>query len=280
MRRYGLLALTIGAFLALAGTLAWGSSSPRALADEGCGLHILRGGYGFAFQGQVVPPGADLDIAGAGRIVFDGQGGLSGNEWASTNGAQETLTFKGSYSVQPDCTGTATIMNSNGRTDHIQFGVIEGGQEFNFTVTDPGVVLTGQTSRQGISRCTDRSLSGVFNAAESGSDFDAAGVEQGDDSLFFTQHFDGKGKAFGTSTLSLNGFSYSDTFKGIYHVNPDCTGYASNTFTLGGSDHVNFVLVEQGNEIKFISGDPGIVFAGTIDRMAIGGNSSQNNGGN
>jgi hypothetical protein len=273
MRRYGLLTLTIGAFLALAGTLGSGSSSPKALAAEGCGLHSLRGGYGFAFQGQVIPPGvAELDIAGGGRIVFDGHGGLSGREWNSTNGAQETLTFTGSYSVQPDCTGTATLVNSNGRTDHIKLALIMGGQEFNFTVTDPGVVLTGRTSRQGISHCTDASLSGVFTGAESGSDFNAAGVEQGDDSLFFTQHFDGRGHAFGSVTLSLNGFSFSDTFTGWYHVNPDCTGSASNTFNTGGSDHVNFVVVEQGNQIKFISGDPGIVLAGTIDRMASGEN--------
>jgi hypothetical protein len=271
MRRYGILVLTIAVFLAL--TLASGRSTPRALADEGCGLHSLQGGYGFAFQGQVVPPtGAELDLAGAGRIVFDGKGGLSGMEWDSTNGVQETVTVTGSYSVQPDCTGTATLANSNGRTDHIRIGVTEGGQEFNFTVTDPGVVLTGQTSRQGISHCTDRSLSGIFNAAESGSDFNAAGVEQGDDSLFFTQNFDGHGKSTGTTTLSLNGFSYSDAFTGVYHINPDCTGTASNTFNLGGSDHVNIVLVEQGNEIKFISGDPGVVFAGTVHRMARGDN--------
>src|SRR3979411_346496 len=129
MRRYGILVLTIAVFLAL--TLASGRSTPRALADEGCGLHSLQGGYGFAFQGQVVPPtGAELDLAGAGRIVFDGKGGLSGIEWNSTNGVQETLTVTGSYSVQPDCTGTATLANSNGRTDHIRIGVTEGGQEF------------------------------------------------------------------------------------------------------------------------------------------------------
>jgi hypothetical protein len=277
MRRFLILAVTVGTVLGLAALLPPAGSSPRALAAEGCGLRSLHGGYGFAFQGQVVPPGtAELDLAGAGRIVFDARGGLSGKEWDSSNGVQETLTFTGHYSVQPDCTGTATLVNSNGRTDHIKLSLIKGGQAFNFTVTDPGVVLTGRTSRQGISHCTDRSLSGVFSGAASGSDFNPAGVEQGDDSLFFTQHFDGRGHSFGSVTLSLNGFSFSDTFTGWYHVNPDCTGSASNTFGSGDSDHVNFVLVEQGNEIKFISGDPGIVLAGTIDRMASGEESGEN----
>ena len=277
MRRSLFLALTTGAVLALAALLAPAGSLPRALAAEGCGLRSLHGAYGYAFQGQVIPPGSpEFDTAVAGRIVFDAKGGLLGKESASTNGFQETLTFTGSYTMQPDCTGTATLENSNGRTDHIRLGLIEGGQEFNFTVTDPGVVLTGVASGQGISHCTDRSLSGVFNAAESGSDFTPAGVENGDDSLFFTIHFDGRGHEFGSSTTSINGFSFPDTFAGTYHVNPDCTGSASNTFASGGSDHVNFVIVEQGNEVKFFSADAGIVFAGTMDRMASGDESGQN----
>jgi hypothetical protein len=277
MRRSLMLALSTASVLGLVALLAPAGNSPGALAAEGCGLRSLHGAYGFAFQGQVVlPEGEELDLAGAGRIVFDAHGGLSGKEWDSTNGAQETLTFTGSYAVQPDCTGTATLMNSNGRTDHIKFGLLAGGQGFHFTVTDPGVVLTGRVTRQGISHCTNRSLSGAFTAAESGSDFNPAGVEQGDDSLFFTIHFDGRGHEFGSSTASFNGSSFSDTFTGTYHLNPDCTGSASNTFASGGSDHVNLVLVEGGNQIKFIAADPGIVFAGTIDRMASGQHSGEN----
>jgi hypothetical protein len=36
------------------------------------------------------------------------------------------------------------------------------------------------------------------------------------------------------------------------------------------------VIVEQGNEVKFFNADPGIVFAGTMDRMASGDQSGQN----
>jgi hypothetical protein len=267
----------MGAVLGLAALLAPAGSSPRAMAAEGCGLASLHGAYGYAFQGQVIPPGTtEFDTAIAGRIVFDAHGGLSGYEWDSTNGVQETLTFTGSYSVQPDCTGTATLVNSNGRTDHITLGVIEGGQEFNFTVTDAGVVITGLASRQGIGHCTNRSLSGDFNAAASGSDFTPAGVENGDDSLFFKIHFDGRGHESGSSTTSIHGSSFPDRFAGTYHVNPDCTGSASNAFASGGSDLVNFVIVEQGNEVKFFNAQPGIVFDGTMDRMASGDQSGQN----
>lgn len=277
MRRSLILALTMALVLGFAALVAPAGSSPKALAAEGCGVGSLHGAYGYAFQGQVIPPGTtEFDTAIAGRIAFDGRAGLAGYEWDSTNGFQETLTFTGSYSIQPDCTGTAALVNSNGRTDHITLGLIEGGQEFNFTVTDPGVVITGQPSRLGISRCTDRSLSGNFNATASGSDFTPAGVENGDDSLFFSIHFDGHGHESGSATLNINGFSFPDTFTGTYHVNPDCTGSATNTFASSGSDAVNFVIVEQGNEVKFFNAQPGIVFSGTMDRMANGDESGQN----
>src|SRR6202165_1094269 len=211
MRRSLMLALTMGTVLGLAAILAPAGSSPKALAAEGCGLRSLNGAYGYAFQGQVIPPGTtEFDAAIAGRIVFNAHGGLSGYEWDSSHGVQETLTFTGSYSVRPDCTGTATLVNSNGRTDHITLGLIEGGQEFNFTVTDPGVVITGRPTRLRLSHCTDRSLSGVFNAAASGSDFTPAGVENGDVGRFFTIHFDGRGDAFGSAPLSIPRFLSPD----------------------------------------------------------------------
>ena len=275
MRRSVTLALTAGAFLALAATLASGGSPYRARAAEGCGLQSLRGGYGFAFEGQVAPSAAaEFDLAGAGRILFDGHAGLSGREAASTNGAQETLTFTGTYTVQPDCSGTATIANSNGRTDHITFGLVEGGQEFNFRDTDPGVVLTGQASRQAVNHCNDRSLRGVFNVAASGSFFDA-GAEVTDWSISGDIHFDGQGHEFGSVSGNFGG-PFADTFTGTYQVNPDCTGSTIGNFSTGSSDHLFIVLVEQGNEVKFISTDPGNVIAGNFDRMSNGDDSSQN----
>src|SRR6202158_367188 len=120
MRRSLFLALTMGVVLGLAVLLAPAGSSPRALAAEGGRLRSLNGAYGYAFQGQVIPQGTtEFDTAIARRIVVNAHGGVSGYEWDSTNGVQETLTFTGSYGVQPDCTGTATLVNSNDRTDHI-----------------------------------------------------------------------------------------------------------------------------------------------------------------
>jgi len=207
-------------------------------------------------------------MAGAGRVVFDGHGGLSGREWASTNGGPSSLTFTGSYTVQPDCSGTVTIVNDNGRTDHGKIALVENGQEVNLIVTDPGVVLTVQLSRQAISECTARSLSGVFNFAATGSAFAPTGAEVGDMAVMGRIQFDGHGNEVGSTTGSFNGAPFSQTFTGTDQVNADCTGSATDNLSTGSTDHVNFVLVEQGNEIKAILANPGSVFTATLDRMS------------
>lgn len=282
MRRSVVFTLTTSAVFALAVTLASGSSSTSARAAEGCGLQSLKGGYGYAFQGQVNAPSFTeaVDIGGAGRAVFNGHGGLSGMEWASTNGLFETLTFTGSYTVKPDCTGKMTIVNSNGRTDHGNIALVEGGQEINFIDTDPGVALTIHISRQAISNCTNRSLHGRFNFADQGSFFaPPGGAEAGDSVVFVVIQFDGRGHESGTTTTNFSG-GVAEPFTGTYHVNADCTGSATDTSISGQTSHVNFVLVEHGNEWKVIAVDPGNVLAGTGDRMASGDNSDDNSGDN
>lgn len=281
MRRSVGFALTTSAVFALAVTLASGSSSSAARAAEGCGLQSLHGGYGFAYQGQVNAPNFSeaVDIGGTGRAVFNGHGGLSGKEWATTNGLFEDLTFTGSYTVKPDCTGTMTIVNSNGRTDHGNIALVEGGQEVNYIDTDPGVVLTVHISRQAISNCTDRSLHGRFNFADQGSFFQPpGGAELGDSAVFVVIQFDGRGHESGTTTTNFSG-GVAEPFTGTYHVNADCTGSATDTSVSGQTSHVNFVLVEHGNEWKVIAMDPGNVLTGTGDRMASGENSGDDNSG-
>src|SRR5437870_9861241 len=89
MRRRVCLALVSGAVIGLAAMVSAGSSRNAVLADSGCTNHSLRGPYGFAVEGQTgatstgTEPG---EIAAAGQIRFDGNGGLTGNEWESFNG--------------------------------------------------------------------------------------------------------------------------------------------------------------------------------------------------
>ena len=96
--------------------------------------------------------------------------------------------------------------------------------------------------------------------------------------VFVVIQFDGRGHESGTTTTNFSG-GVAEPFTGTYHVNADCTGSATDTSVSGQTTHVNFVLVEHGNEWKVIAMDPGNVLTGTGDRMASGENSGEDNSG-
>jgi len=276
VRRSLPLALLSGVLIAAAATLVSGSSRQAAVAEDGCSNHSLRGAYGFAVEGQAFnPPGPGYhefaEFADAGRIVFDGGGNLNGTDTESLNGLISTgLTFSGTYSVQTDCTGTAVI--SGGITAKLRFMLVEGGQEVNVFDTDLGLVASGQITKQQLADCTNASLKGVYSFAVSGSVLGASG-EAGDVAAFARLVVDGRGHSTESSNSSFNGAQVEDTQAGTYSVNPDCTGSAASTHTsgplTGQVDHVNFVIVEGGAEVKVIVTDPGAVFAGTVDKQPM-----------
>lgn len=269
MRRTVPLALLSGGMIAVAVTLVSGSAQRGAYAREGCANHSLRGAYGFATDGQAFDANGEFaEIASAGRIVFDGHGNLTGRETESLNGSITEPTFWGTYSVQPDCTGTATIHSD--LTTNLRFVLVEGGQEVNVIDTDPGVVAAGQITRQELTHCTLASVKGVYSFAASGS-FYAAGAEVGDFAGLGRIQFDGRGHATESFSSSFNGSQSADIQTATYTVNADCTGTYTSTHPNGQVDHVNTVLVEGGAEIKFIVTDAGAVASGTVDKQATEG---------
>lgn len=57
--------------------------------------------------------------------------------------------FTGTYTVNPDCTGTFTLLiASAGITQHVFFVIDDGGAEFRAIETDPGFVGTRIGRRQ------------------------------------------------------------------------------------------------------------------------------------
>lgn len=97
------------------------SSPPPVTADEQtlvCSDRTLRGSYGFNVEGTIFPPGAaPLLLRGVAMTVFDGRGGLSQVDHATTNGISRWEGWRaavGTYQVNPDCTGTAEIIPSGG----------------------------------------------------------------------------------------------------------------------------------------------------------------------
>ena len=55
-------------------------------------------------------------------------------------------------------------------------------------------------------------------------------------------------------------------FSGTYKVNADCTGSDTENFQGGPTIHRDFVVVDEGREIRFIVTDPGNVVTAVAKR--------------
>ena len=137
---------TIAAVTALALGIA-----PAAKADDkGCTNATLRGTFAYTMTGFIMaPPAFAGPFAEVGTQTFDGKGATTAAATLSQNGNIIPITITGTYKVNPDCTGTLTLLVAPfGVTVH-NFFVIDGsGTELQAIETEPGVVITKIYRRQ------------------------------------------------------------------------------------------------------------------------------------
>jgi hypothetical protein len=102
--------------IALAALLALGAGARAQDGDhDGCSDTTLRGDYGFTISGQITGGPSPGPVNGVALTTFDGQGGLTQTDFVVKSGApaEPPDAFRtgeyGTYSVNSDCTGTATI---------------------------------------------------------------------------------------------------------------------------------------------------------------------------
>ena len=81
---------------------------PLAAAAR-CSLHKSAGNYGFTLTGVVILPTGAVPIVAVGKAVLDHTGNATGTESRSVGGGFADETFTGTYTVNPDCTGSATL---------------------------------------------------------------------------------------------------------------------------------------------------------------------------
>jgi hypothetical protein len=129
-----------------------------------------------------------------------------------------------------------------------------------------GLVPSAQAKTAG--RCSERTVKGTSAFALTGSVINVGPIAASG-----TTTFDGEGNvsltgAINTTTLNP---TVEGTFTGTYTVNPDdCTGSVVVTTrgVFGYTDlHFKGVIINQGQEVRYLITDPGIVFAGATVRQ-------------
>ena len=127
------------------------SMAPSAKAqNRGCSNGIIKGTFAFTASGSVTaPPSLPEAIAEIGTQTFDGVGGTTGAATLSANGKIFAVTWTGTYTVNPDCTGTYTMLISPfGATIRSSFVVGNNGTEFLAIETEPGFIILRTGRRQ------------------------------------------------------------------------------------------------------------------------------------
>ena len=117
-----------------------------------CSNQTLKGTYANSLHGLIYPPGgsAPLVLAGVVKTTYDGNGTFTQVDAVGVNGSGVTPGWRpgsGTYSVNPDCTGTSTIVIPGMPDLHLQFVVSPSGSTLHFVVIDPGFATAGDSER-------------------------------------------------------------------------------------------------------------------------------------
>ena len=114
-----------------------------------CSLANVAGSYGYTANGFVaIAPGSFVPAAAAGRITLDGQGHVNGTQTRVVAGSSLDETYSGTYSVNPNCTGSFTVMvEPDTRTSTVDVVWTDNTNGAISVFTNPGFILTSTARR-------------------------------------------------------------------------------------------------------------------------------------
>ena len=136
---------TIAKSLTIAVTAFALSVAPTAKADDkGCSNASITGTFAVTTTGFVVaaPAPAGPAFAQVSMQTFDGKGGTTNLGMSNTNGNVGQASNTGSYTVNPDCTGTFTLTVGQGHLSTWFFVIADNWTEIRAICVDPFAVFT------------------------------------------------------------------------------------------------------------------------------------------
>jgi hypothetical protein len=252
MRFVKLSALLLGAF----------ALSFQAHAQ--CSNASLNGTFFTTFGGAIQSGSATLAHQDMGKVIADGNGGLSGQVTASVAGQVQTLPVTGTYTIHANCSGTGS-MTGSGVAAQFALQLVDGGVLGLASVTSSPIGQIGEgrffrAANATGSVCGKGTLSGTYGALLTGGTYDG-GVRTAYDAAYQAT-FDGSGGvtvAGEVTSGSSSGLAWNGS--GTYSLSADCSGTAHVSSPLGP---VNYKLARvEGGALQLLESDAGTTISGT-----------------
>jgi len=235
-----------------------------------CANSTLSGIYYYLLSGDLLSGNQVYPYVELGKLVADGQGGVSGSSHASVGGSISAYTLAGTYSVQSSCTGGMTLSVNSQPAASLTFQVVNGGQGIILAFSMPSGVVAGRAYRQtagtGPIQCGTASLSGSYAYLLTGAVFlsgtgyyySQAGSATGD----------GRGNMNATGMANVSGSTVTSTGQGPYSVASDCSGTASVKNQSGTANYF-IAVVEDGQAVLFMESDAGYAVGGVAQPLFV-----------
>jgi len=125
------------------------AGSSAVTAHPACTDSTIKGDYAFTIHGQILTPNGPLLVDGIAKTTCDGDGNLTQVDAVAVNGsiAEVWRPGTGTYTLNPDCTGTMTLINEGQAPLRLAILVSQSGNVIHTVVTNLGRAVTSDAER-------------------------------------------------------------------------------------------------------------------------------------
>ena len=142
------ISVIIACTLAVANTSVSAAATHDRDREKPCSNHTLDGDYGFTIEGLLGVPGPGIQVRGVVLQHFDGKGNVTQVDHVVIDGMappDEWRPGTGTYTVNPDCTGKATLFpgGTSGPPLVLFFVIVKHGEMIRQVVDGNATIATG-----------------------------------------------------------------------------------------------------------------------------------------
>ena len=226
-------------------------------AQAQCANTNLNGVLFYTLSGTIKSGSSTVAYQELGKVTADGNGNLTGTTTTSSAGVIATMPVTGTYAIQTNCSGTATL-TSTANTAQLTLQLVNGGGLTLVSVTSSGSteIADGRFFRAANatgSVCGNGTLEGAYGALIAGGTF--AGTVRTAYELDTQIVFDGKGGITSANGVLTSGTTPGTptTGTGTYSIAADCSGTAQ---VISAAGTLNFLLARvQGGTLLIMEND-------------------------